>query len=725
MTQRRAIAPRSLAASVALALTGGLLAAPTAAWASSTAQQPSAQSPAKTMFCTAPGQELAISDPSALTKGQPVTWKTTTSGTTPETLQGEYVGKLTNGLGNDANGKPRDLLLVKLDGPVVNGESKTLPAGVWAGASGSPVYDADGALIGAVSYGFSDVADIVAGVTPAAAMKGIGDLPSSVKLNAPAKRSLAKAATTSTESVGSTAKRLKLARVTSGASAARLDAVSEGLAKKSDGRHKAVGAGGVATNDSVQNNPDLKAPLVAGGNIAVTLASGDVTDGSIGTVTAVCGQDVWAFGHPNNFDSTMVSAMHNASAARIVPSAGASYKQVDEIGPAQGIITEDRYAGIKGSLGTVSSIPVTIKSTVGGHTTKSAANVTERYDLAPTTGALLAAEAQRVLDNGVLGSVKVTWSIDYKRGTSEKAKTETLHKTDRFAAIEEFPDSLAEVGPASDVAAIVSNEFQDVRVTAVRMQATFSPGYEATRISGVQQKVKGAWKTIKSNSTVTGVAGSSSAFRAVMNPAPDASNATEYVPFNVYIPKGAKSRMSVDLGAAGGSDDDDIWAILAGSDSDDEIAEPRNLTELIAALTSATRADQLAITRTYTGSKPEPVTLTNLKTTGHVIAGGDFSWKFSVKQPAPKKITAGTVKIKGTAKVGRKLTATKAGWKPGGLRYSYQWLSNGKSIKNAKHAAYTITKGYAGKKLSVKVTAKKSGYKTTSKTSATTKAVAK
>jgi hypothetical protein len=55
----------------------------------------------------------------------------------------------------------------------------------------------------------------------------------------------------------------------------------------------------------------------------------------------------------------------------------------------------------------------------------------------------------------------------------------------------------------------------------------------------------------------------------------------------------------------------------------------------------------------------------------------------------------------------------------------YQWLSNGKSIKNAKHAAYTITKGYAGKKLSVKVTAKKSGYKTTSKTSATTKAVAK
>jgi hypothetical protein len=119
------------------------------------------------MFCTAPGQELAISDPSALTKGQPVTWKTTTSGTTPETLQGEYVGKLTNGLGNDANGKPRDLLLVKLDGPVVNGESKTLPAGVWAGASGSPVYDADGALIGAVSYGFSDEADNVAGVTPA------------------------------------------------------------------------------------------------------------------------------------------------------------------------------------------------------------------------------------------------------------------------------------------------------------------------------------------------------------------------------------------------------------------------------------------------------------------------------------------------------------------------------------------------------------------------------
>ena len=46
---------------------------------------------------------------------------------------------------------------------------------------------------------------------------------------------------------------------------------------------------------------DADAPLVAGGNIAVFYNSGDSLTGAVGTVTAICGNEVWAFGHPMDF----------------------------------------------------------------------------------------------------------------------------------------------------------------------------------------------------------------------------------------------------------------------------------------------------------------------------------------------------------------------------------------------------------------------------------------
>jgi hypothetical protein len=74
-------------------------------------------------------------------------------------------------------------------------------------------------------------------------------------------------------------------------------------------------------------------------------------------------------------------------------------------------------------------------------------------------------------------------------------------------------------------------------------------------------------------------------------------------------------------------------------------------------------------------------------------------------------------KVSGTAKVGKKLTAKPGAWKPKGVKLSYQWLRGGKSIKGATTSTYKVVKADVGKKLSVKVTGKKSGYKTVSKTS--------
>ena len=87
------------------------------------------------------------------------------------------------------------------------------------------------------------------------------------------------------------------------------------------------------------------------------------------------------------------------------------------------------------------------------------------------------------------------------------------------------------------------------------------------------------------------------------------------------------------------------------------------------------------------------------------------------------KVAAGTfavkgkAKITGKAKVGKKLKV-KAG-KAAGAKVKYQWLKNGKAIKGAKGKTLKLKKSFKGKKISVKVTYSKAGYKTvTQKTKA-------
>ncbi|QMW66790.1 hypothetical protein H4N58_02135 [Mumia sp. ZJ1417] len=96
-----------------------------------------------------------------------------------------------------------------------------------------------------------------------------------------------------------------------------------------------------------------------------------------------------------------------------------------------------------------------------------------------------------------------------------------------------------------------------------------------------------------------------------------------------------------------------------------------------------------------TATKVGYVTRVSNVSVGKVAAGS-----FAVK---------GKVAIKGKAKVGKKLTA-----KPGkaaGVKVSYQWLKNGKAIKGAKAKSLKLKKSFKGKKISVKVTYTKPGYK--------------
>lgn len=586
---------RAIGVGITAALVGSLVAAPATA----------APSTDPTMFCDLPGQELAISPAADLVPGEAVTWDSTVSGTTPTTFSGEFVGTVDNGLGDDANGNPRDLLLVRLAGPIVDGSATSLPTGVWAGASGSPVYDQNGALIGAVSYSFSSEADNVAGVTPATAMKSIGDLPSRVTLSTAERQGVARSIG---GSVPSTMSPLRTVRVGSTAANRMFDAATQQLERRVPG-YTPISTQSRSGGTGTGTLEDL--PIVSGGNVVVSYAYGAALDATVGTVTAVCGDQIWAYGHPNTGNSRLISSFHGASTARIVPSAGESYKQVAQIGAPKGVITEDRSAGLRGTLGVAAAtVPITTTVSVGGHRRTVVTHASAKEDIAPAAMVQLGTEAMRVLDNASAGSATVRWSIDYRRANG---RTGTLTNTNKYADELVFP-MLVGSEVMQDIAALQMNGLETVRITAVRISAEMTPDYLTSRLTGVQLRKGGKWVGVRNGATVAVARGKSYTFRAVMRPAPNADGATQYQTFTVKVPKSLKRSVSVRLD---GTPPEQFPDFL--------FADPTSVEELLSILDNNARADRFTLTRSYQSASGVRKFSVGTRTTATALDGGRFA----------------------------------------------------------------------------------------------------
>ncbi|PPF82421.1 hypothetical protein C5B96_08970 [Subtercola sp. Z020] len=79
--------------------------------------------------------------------------------------------------------------------------------------------------------------------------------------------------------------------------------------------------------------------------------------------------------------------------------------------------------------------------------------------------------------------------------------------------------------------------------------------------------------------------------------------------------------------------------------------------------------------------------------------------------------------ITGTAKVGQVVTANPGTWGPAPVTFTYQWYRDGAAITGSTAATRTVHANDVGKKLTVRVTGAKSGYASTSTTSAPTATV--
>ncbi len=234
-----------------------------------------------------PGAALARATPSPASRSP--------TGTTPEGFTGEVIGVLEDGIApgrrhGHGRGCPRP--------------RSTGSAGIWQGMSGSPVYAADGRLIGAVAYGLSCGPSPVAGVTPFADMDdylaaagarahGRGSAtapraPSRAETERDARPRPPRASASCAMPLG-----------VSGVSGNRLAAPSRPPCARSTpwlpastytmGAAAAAGAGPGADT------------IVAGGNLAASLSYGDVTRPASAPRPRSATASVVGFGHPMTF----------------------------------------------------------------------------------------------------------------------------------------------------------------------------------------------------------------------------------------------------------------------------------------------------------------------------------------------------------------------------------------------------------------------------------------
>ncbi len=305
---------------------------------------------ASQLFCQ------TVSQPGSQTAGQPAIFhlrdirpgqtgigKTIFSGSKVEEFHVEVLGVLEN------LGPKQSIILARLSGGPLE---KT---GVMQGMSGSPVY-IDGKLVGAVALAFPFSKDAIAGIRPIEEMLAINESRRTVRaiaskaaardgspLAAPVARLNELAPQSSQWSGGLTdiATPLSFAGFTE----ATLDYFAPELRKLGLEPMQGVSSGGQVP--SKMGNP---ATLKPGEMITVQLLSGDWSIGADGTVTAIDGNKVYAFGHRflSVGDTELPFARSNVVA--LLPNLQSSFK-ISSAKEWMGTITQDRSTSIYGELG--------------------------------------------------------------------------------------------------------------------------------------------------------------------------------------------------------------------------------------------------------------------------------------------------------------------------------------------------------------------------------------
>ncbi len=463
--------------------------------------------------------------------GDAVTGLTVTKGTQPGSFTGTIQGVLEDGLAPGV-----DLILADLHSTAIDKN------GIWEGMSGSPVYDEDGGLIGAVAYGLGDGPSTIAGITPATEMAKLLDdanlqdhdvVAPRVKLTRTLARHLAASTTATTAQTRAGLSPLRLPVSVSGLGSARLGKVAPKL--HVGGSHVLAAPGSPTSNEDI--------PIEAGGNMAAAISYGTVSLAGLGTATVVCGDDpdqkIVGFGHPMEFSGPSTKTLHGARAILIQDdSTGGSFKLAN-VGAPLGTVDQDRRAGIRG-------IPGDLPEATTIDTTTTVANRlaqgTTKVNLQPAVPELsymhVASVQDKALDRLGKGTGHASWTI---QGTRANGDPFQLTRSDVFASAEDISTVTADA-VASDVDAITNNDSEEVKISSVDVDSSLSDVYQTYKIAKVQIRSFGRWVNASVNEPTPVHAGYLVPVRLTLT----SRQATpKTVEVSVRAPKGAKNKLGV------------------------------------------------------------------------------------------------------------------------------------------------------------------------------------
>jgi len=274
-------------------------------------------------FATA---QIAIFPLRDVRAGQHAIGKTVFQGNKIEEFQVEILGVLEN------VGPRQSIILARLSGGPLQ------ETGVMQGMSGSPVY-IDGRLVGAVALAFNFSKEPIAGIRPIEEMLAVADS------GLPAAPKVASNVVSNVDSFASKLIDIATPVSFSGFTAGTLEQFSPQLKKLGLEPRQGVASGG-----KLASKLGAPASLRPGDMIAVELLSGDMSIGAEGTVTAVDGKAIYAFGHQFMSVGNTELPFARAEVLTLLPNLSSSFKISSPL-EWMGSITQDRSTSIYGELG--------------------------------------------------------------------------------------------------------------------------------------------------------------------------------------------------------------------------------------------------------------------------------------------------------------------------------------------------------------------------------------
>jgi hypothetical protein len=282
--------------------------------------------------------QLAIYPLRDVRAGQHAIGKTVFQGSKIEEFQVDILGVLEN------VGPRQNIILARLSG------GPLAETGVMQGMSGSPVY-INGRLVGAVALAFNFSKEPIAGIRPIEEMLAVGDAPAKRLAAQPAGKLVASNVNDFSSKLVDIATPVSF----SGFTADTLEQFAPQLKKLGLEPRQGVASGG-----KLPSKLGSPASLRPGDMIAVELLSGDMSIGAEGTVTAVDGKAIYAFGHQFMSVGNTELPFARAEVLTLLPNLSSSFKISSPL-EWMGSITEDRSTSIYGELGRkADTIPLSI-----------------------------------------------------------------------------------------------------------------------------------------------------------------------------------------------------------------------------------------------------------------------------------------------------------------------------------------------------------------------------